>query len=448
MRRFASIASGLFACVTGCGDDGVHHLADAPPPDDTGIDAPASGTANITTNVRCCTVVAGTPQAGVRIVVVRRDHSVGAMAMTDAQGKASVAVQTGDSVTAIYPEDADDSTDLTTILGVKPGDNLTFGEANYVVGAAGTTGQINLSWPPVANAYYHYIYTPCGYYYAGGSDVSTTIDVYPYCQTPTAPIVFVAYNSNGAIIASSYLPAAPFTPGTLPPITWTALAAPNYALSVSGLDAAVDRVYFRASGAYPGQLEVTTGETSDITAGGATSNLTVPASAARTYGSMELERNGTNGRQRYFQAQATAVAFTSPMPWLNGAAYSPGDGQAVWLQTAGTYDAATIRFDWYRDDSKQSHYFNWNLIIPPGTTALDLGKPPVELAPYLPTSTDNVDAELVLIDLASAASYDDLRSVPESTVMDPEGAIRSGTITGVGMSGYDGGEGFSFAANH
>lgn len=80
MRRFASIASGLFACVTACGDDGVHHLPDAPVVDDAGIDAPPSGTVTITANVRCCDVPPGTAESGVRVIVTGPDNAVGATA--------------------------------------------------------------------------------------------------------------------------------------------------------------------------------------------------------------------------------------------------------------------------------------------------------------------------------------------------------------------------------
>jgi len=444
MRRFASIASGLFACVAGCGDDGVHKLADAPLPPDDAIDAPASGTANITTNVRCCAVAAGTPQAGVQIVVIHGDRTVGATATTDAQGKATVTVSAGDSVHAIYPEDTVNLTrELATYVGVKPGDNLTFGEASFTPDAAGVSGQINVSWPAVTGAHHYQVFSPCDGAYTTGLD--TTFSLFPYCQTPTAPIVFVAYDLNDKILATSYLPAATFTPGTLPAITWTTIAAPNYAVSVSGLDAAVDDLSFYVTAVYP---RVSFGQNSfpPITGGAASATFTAPASATRMLAEMNLRKNGTDGRQTYFKAQPTAATFTAPMPWINGIAVSLGEGKAVWLQTAGTYDAATFAFNWNTFDGTSSHYFNWNVIVPPGVTMLDFGTPPAALAPYLPSTSDNVGTDLRLVDLANASSYDELRALGESFAMDPYGSVQSGAVPSAGMSSYDGGEGFSFVS--
>ncbi len=444
MRRFASIASGLFACVTGCGDDGVHHLPDAPAADDAGIDAPVAGTVNITTNVRCCDLAPGTAQAGVRVIVTGRNNAVGATAMTDAQGKASVAVHAGDSVTAVYPEDVPNlRTRLTTIAGVKPGDNLTFGDAYWVPPATGVDGQLNVSWPAVTGANYYEVYTPCGSYFAGSATTTATIPLSAYCQTATAPIVFVAHDNNGLIVATSYLPAAPFTPGTLPAITWTPVT-PSYAVSVSGLDAAINQVYLSSGVTFPSQITIANGDYPTITAGAGTLSFAIPAGAQRAYGSMDLRRNGTRGRQTYMKAGAASAAFAAPtMPWLTGLAASPGDVQAVWLQTAGTYDAATLRFNWSHSVAVETHYFDWNVILPPGVTSLNIGTPPAELAPYLPATTDDLGSDLVLVDLASATGYDALRALPEGRIMNPEAAVRAGDETAASVSSFDGGEGFA-----
>lgn len=450
MRRFTTLVSGLFACVTGCGDDGVHHLADAPVAPDAGIDAIATGTANVTAKIRCCAAPAGGPQEGVRVVVVHRDHTVGATAVTDASGKASVAVQTGDAVTAVYPEDTvSNTTKIATFVGVKPGDNLTFGDAfDYAAPMLGTPGQLNVSWPAMAGAGYYYVFTPCGQFYGDGASLGATVNLYDYCQTPTAPMVFVAYDSAGVILASSYLPDAPFAPGTLPAITWTPITAPNYALSVSGLDAAISQLSFTAMVQYPSQLLVGAQANPLITAGSATANLTAPASGLRNYETMDLRRSGTQGRQHYAKSNAATAAFTAPLPWINGIAVSPGDGQAVWLQTAGAYDAATLHFNWNRYDGKVTHFSEWSVILPPGLTALDLGTPPAELAPYLPTAVDNLGTSLVLVDLAAAANYDAIRALPEWRVMTPDTAIHAGEEAAMGMSVFDGGEGFAAAARH
>lgn len=443
MRRFAAIASGLFACVTGCGDDGVHKLPDAPlPPDDSAIDAPASGTANITTNVRCCEVAPGTPQAGVAIAVVHADHTLGATATSDAQGKASVAVRTGDSVFAIYPEGINSTTEISTFVGVKPGDNLTFGEGYWQPPGNGVSGQLNVSWPAFTGASYYSVFSPCGVY--NSSSTGTTISLAPYCQTDLAPMAFAAFGPNSEILASAYLPAAAFTPGTLPAITWTALPAPDYTVAISGLDAAISQIYFQVHGVHAG-FDVTTYGSATLSGGTATSVHSTVPSATRTYADVQLRRLGTNGWQHYTKAQATSVSLTATMPWINGIAISPGEGKALWLQTGGTYDTAVLFLNWSHYDGKVTHYFQWNVIAPGGVTSLDLGTPPAALADFLPNTTDSVGTTLQLVDLSNTSTYDEVRAQPEATLVYPDGAVRAGTVPGANTSSYDSGEGFAFA---
>lgn len=448
MGRFSTIAAGLFTCLAACGDDGNNQLADAPVAPDAQADAAvATGTVNILATVRCCDLAPMTPQAGVVVVAVQPDGTVGTPATTDAEGKAVVEIVEGAAVTAVYPEDTNNERQVTTIVGVKPGDSLTFGDNYYqppITG--GTSGQIDASWDPVAGATYYYTYTPCGGRYTGIPATSAQLFVYDYCQTPTAPILYAAYDNTG-FLASAYIPAADFTPGTsLPVPTWTPEATTlNYPLSISGLEAAIYEVQLGAQGVYPRGIQVDHSAYVTPASGAAMADLSMPSTAPRTYANARLWRNGIDGRQQYFKTGAPPVAFAAPaLPWIHGLVVDPSQGQALWLQTEGTYDAAIARLNWSRDDGMSTHYFYWDVIVPPGVTSVDLGAPPTALAPYLPTADDNLGTDLELIDLASTADYDGLRGAPEWRWNGPEGAVAAGDEAAAGISSFDGAEGFGF----
>lgn len=441
----------MFACVAGCGDDGdARHLPDAPVADDAAaIDAAPIGNVTVTAHVRCCDVAPTTPQAGVLVVVVQADGTAGETGTTDALGKVTLAnVRAGATVTAVYPDDGDQGRHVTMMAGVKPGDDLTFGQDYYEPTASGADGQIDASWTAVTDAAYYYVFAPCEVRYVSAPSTSAALAVYTSCQTPTAPVAFVAYDGAGNVLASAYLPAATYTPGSaLVAPAWTAQAAgANFQVSISGLAPAVNDVRFTSVASYGSLRTYPAVAYPALKAGAGMASLSIPETALSIDTSAQLHRSGTQGRQFMFKRGASPIAFTTPaLPWINGIAVSPGDGRAIWLQSAGTYDAAVLSFSWSRTENKATRYYDWTVILPPGVTELDLGTPPAALAPYLPTADDDLGSDLHLVDLSSVSDYDAIRALPEWRLVDVEGSVRHGDEPTAAVSTYDGGEGFGFA---
>ena len=419
------------------------------------IDAPAMGSVNITAYTRSYEGLApGTPKAGVIVVAVQPTGLVGGTATTDAAGKATLSgVIEGATVTAVYPEDTDNrSTRIVSYVGVKPDDQLTVGDKYFENGPAttGTDGQLNVTIapPPAAlgTVAYYRLYNPCeGYNYLNAGTTSTSLALYQGCQTATAPLLLAAFDGNGTILASNYLATAAYTVGANVTFATAGWAAPSsFSVSMTGITVANPYVYFDVVMPLARLYTIYGSDNGEPKSGALTRTVSIPnVPGTSPYLSASLSRGGNYSSQYAFKGGPSPIGLTAPtLPWLSGVIY--GANTAVWIQTAGTYDAATLTLEWQKERNKQTHYYDWTLILPPGVKQFEIPTPPAELADYVPATDDNVDYDLRLIDLASADSYDALRELPEWRAMDPESAVRTGDEPSAATTGYDGGEGSGF----
>jgi hypothetical protein len=461
MRRFAGISASLFACVAGCGDDGKHHQAadgplaiDARTIDgavDGAVDANPAGDVTVSTRARCCTVAPGTPVAAVSIVVVQPDGTLGVGGVTNASGTLTLhGVLPGASITAIYPPDVNQDIAIATTIGVKPGDHLTYGDGYYTIPTTGTAGTMTVNVPVLAAATSYGVYTPCGYFSNAAGTWSTTVTQSATCQVPTGAMAAVAYDGTGAIIASAYLPAANFANDAVVDLpAWTTNTAGNVTTSVSGLLADVNSVQLASYAVLDVNIQLGQSTYPTLAGGAASYAVTLPSALPRTYGYGEFYRPSLD-HQFSLKAAAvggTTVTLTPPtVPWLTSGVltFDAALGTASWQQTAGTYDAAVLRIGWSRPDMATppvTHFYNWNVIVPPGVTSFDFGHVPAALAGYVPIATDAVASTNVkLIDLSTTTGYDALRQIPEWQCVHPDGAVEAGDVP---AADYSGGEGYA-----
>ncbi|MGN6103703.1 MAG: hypothetical protein ACTHU0_01235, partial [Kofleriaceae bacterium] len=141
--RIALVLSLLSAAA--CGDDGVHHLPDAPPPPDA-PDPVQPVTVKIT--------IGDEPQSGIAVYFQNPDSSLVSAARTDTNGVASALMERGGYVTAIEPFNLPrgiSTSELYTYAGVKPGDQLalhTEGSQSYI------SVDVRVPIEPTASGYY------------------------------------------------------------------------------------------------------------------------------------------------------------------------------------------------------------------------------------------------------------------------------------------------------
>ncbi|MFN0250979.1 MAG: hypothetical protein ACKV2T_29160 [Kofleriaceae bacterium] len=420
-------------------------LPDSPPPEDGAPpDMVASGTVNITTMARCCTVAPNTPAPNILVVGINTDGSV-VTATSGANGTAQLMLREGASVSAVYPEDANSDNDVRTYVGVKPGDNLTFGDAYYTTTPVpGVSGQMTVNWAAAPGAVNYGVLSPCAN--AGTNGLTLTIQLYPSCQAPTMPLLIVAYDANYDAVGSVYLPTAAGTDGATVDIAagqWVTQATGNVSVSISGLDPVVRDAYVRAYAPYASlTFQASVGSVAPV-GGVASASLSVPTTAPSIYARIELVRNGNYGSQYFYKAGPAPIGTQhTNLPWIDGPALvSYQQRRAVWFETTGTYDAAVLALNWSRSDGKNTRYFNWTIILPPNVGDFRFPEPPAQLAEFLPEAKDYIGHYLTLVDLSSAASYDAARALPEWRLTNVESAVANGDEPNAAVSADDGGFG-------
>ncbi|MCE9577867.1 MAG: hypothetical protein K8W52_32330 [Deltaproteobacteria bacterium] len=443
-----------FACLAACGGGG-DNFPDANNTDannvDSGvsIDATVSGAVTVTTRSRCCTDAVGTLIAGVPVIAVQPDGTALPTVTTDASGVAALTgVQLGATITAIY--DTTEGPDLVTVVGVKPGDHLEFGE-KFTPTTTGVEGTMTLTFPD-NGAYYFQAFTPCGAPGITGPATQLTLFQYTYCQTPTADILLVAYDTSFNVIASARLHATPYTnditasvsawtPGiTLTP-TLTGLTADTTYVSMVA-NSIADTVYYNDN-VYP-----------DYATGTASAPIQLPAGTDRIALSVSESRTGDVGShvegRSLAPAATTAAIASNQLPWLGQTTVSGAGSVAQWIQVGtGAYDGAVAYANWSRFDATADTtvYYSWTLVLPPGISSYSWAGAPAALADYLPGLGDSVNGDVILVDLTDATGYDGLRAAPEWISSCPECAIRQGDLPGadIAYSFSNGGCGGRFA---
>ncbi len=149
--------------MAGCGDDGVHHLPDAPPPPDARADAGPLQPVTLTITD------GGVGQAGIRVYFQNPDMGLVLAPLTDAAGQATATVMPGAFVTVInaFPPAVPTgiaTDELRTFAGVKPGDQLVLSRG----GGSSTPVAVDVTVPIDPTATSYILYTSCGSFDVSG----------------------------------------------------------------------------------------------------------------------------------------------------------------------------------------------------------------------------------------------------------------------------------------
>jgi len=443
MRRFAGVASVLFACA-GCGK--VHDLTDA----SNGIDAKsvdANTTADATTDVVVTTYSRqasghknGTLEAGISVISVQPNGSLGPTGTTDANGQAILTgVQAGATVTAIYPSTG--SFKIVTMAGVKPGDHLTFGERYTDDPGTGGTGTLTINFTPPPNAVNYDVYWKCGS--QSVQSAPTSFSIAETCGATTVTVFVIASDANFQVVATGVLKDAPFNGDQTATLTnWTVSPELQLAAEVTGVGADVTNADLGAGTIVDDAYQFSRWNFVQLASG--TGSYTVPLLPGSDRIDVFSELHGPQGfgRQEMYKAvapDATTGTLTAPaMPWLGAPSTFDAASQKVSWTTmgTGTYDTAVVELNW----TKGNDIYDWTISIAPGASEVTWS-PPTELAQYLPGTTDTINGTVMLVDLSTATSHDELRAAPEWQWSCPACATRTGELTGQSNVSFDGAEG-------
>jgi hypothetical protein len=148
----------------------------------------------------------GLPEPGAWMIFHDTDGRLVSEGPVDAMGKLEAPLPAGGSVTEVRivaDTAASLRAEITTITGVHPGDDLTFGfKARPTSVSQGGQTTMTASFTPVAGAADHHFYTTCGVTSAGTTS-PVTLSFRDSCHGPTFDLLVVA--SGGALTVPQFI---------------------------------------------------------------------------------------------------------------------------------------------------------------------------------------------------------------------------------------------------
>ena len=190
--------------VAACGEVKANHLPDGP----VAIDASTpdgNGHGIVMVNVLDPTGN-GAPAIGAPVIFI--DSAQTQKVATGNDGKAMADVLPGASVSVVLDENGNPF--VETILGAKPGDNLTFGDVQNPTNPSAGTFTVN--FPGVSGQSYE-VFGPCGETFVNGPTSTATLQMSQSCVQSKMDLVIVVNNSAGIGIGYVEAPNITFNSG-------------------------------------------------------------------------------------------------------------------------------------------------------------------------------------------------------------------------------------------
>lgn len=423
MRRSTWAAAVTCAAFVACGDE-PHHAGgiDAGPADapDAALDATpprldgcdGDGTPGMVTVVVVAAEHAepvAPPVAGATVIASRPDGSMRGTSTTDADGRATIPIEAGDSVTVAQPMGR-----LATRMCVKPGDELAFGgelKLRFKDPHAGAppAETVTVTWPATTGMARFTVITPCGRVPVPdgddpgterGDETSVQITLRASCRADTIDVVVVGTPEVSGPASAGSLTGATVTEGAVLAVPALAVAAPltlttdvgGYAtLDVIGAEAGMPPFAFLVE--HP-PLSLSPGTP------GVFYPIVTPAGFALKFGAYGDGGSEQDGTRRLGANVGTfAWSATDRLPWVTDARLDASGVLDLTISEGGGHDGIVMIA---RTSSE-----GWIVTAPPTAKRITL--------PVIPdtTITELREVFVYLFDLGAAPGYAELRATSE-----------------------------------
>lgn len=399
--------------VAACGKVLPSDVADAPARDDGG--APDAGPGEVSVTVLTQDGM-GFPAPGVQVVFATDDGTVIGDMPSNAEGNAlAIIPATGANVFVVRAAQHD----LTAVMGVKPGDAITVGQAGQ---SASIRGSMLVSFVPTTNATYE-ARTVCGSAIGTTSPLTLALDT----RCPEGPFSLLVTEHLGGNVRYAYFATQAFTNGgTIAVNTFT--PTPQLTATLSGFPAEVDEVNVRMSqwidrGPLFESLER---EYAPSNMGRVVAYETLPS--AGTLLDVRARYVADGATQFYHHRGPSTTAFAADvsgqLPFLRDVVLGTDLRTVTWAETPGAAATAMVLFgSWYRYENATS--YNIRLIAPAtaGTT-WTLPDLPTPLDEFDLQPIDSIGLGLYRVGFNPGVTYDDVRprlptAVDGKAVLDP-----------------------------
>jgi hypothetical protein len=361
----------------------VAHLKDGSV-DDAAPDAPTHGMVRIQIYDPAGT---GAVVTGVPVVFVEADDTQVGHPVTDANGYVSADVHAGASATLVIT--MGNTTQLETLLGLKPGDDIILGPRRD---PSSDAGNFTVSFATYPGATSYIVYGPCGSTSTGSSPV--TLSMYNNCKQDMMNLLVVAYDSSGPIAALSKT-GVTFQAGGSTAVTGSYQFVQQMNASYTNIPSNISNI--DVSRSVPDQYGFNDEKNATPMNGTFSTTLFAPQGPSALI-TTNVNHMTNNGRQTV-QEKIAGNALTHGMdvgatllPWLGAPTFDVATHKlTVPVDNTGTSgDAPDVFFaetSYSRGVDPNIQRFDWLVI---GATPSDVTMPtlPMEVGDVMPKSTD------------------------------------------------------------
>jgi hypothetical protein len=369
------------------------------------------------------TIRLGTYLAGVEVVAINPDGTA-VRAQTAEIGYTEMTVQAGASVVALNPDQLDAPYEVWAILGVQPGDFLSFGsDPGFVLGAE--TAAMTVTFPSVAGAAGYVAMSYCRTETIAAPATSVTIHQFEGC----APVVaselnLIAHDGNGTLLAHGAIPLGFSSGGTVSLADWDEPTRLRfYARELPPIVTraemvATARSYTSSGWSSPASaVTPSDGVVSFITpwADELVENVEARATFITDAGQIQTTVDGLSS--------ATAHSFVdaAELPWITAIAVDVG-ASTVAVTAEGTRLPDSTWLDVSYLDEPSGLSYRWRVVAPPVTEGSNTFQLPVLPAPFDGINLaerHHPEAVVTLVDDPGRDGYDEVREARPFRSDDP-----------------------------
>ncbi len=413
---FLRLTSASLLLWFGCGGNDVHHLPDAPGTGDgSGMsdappDAPPHGVVTMTVFDPGGT---GAPAVGIPVVFINADGTFVANVPTDSTGKSSADVMPGASVTVVEVLSA--RTEMQTVLGAQPGDNLSIGVETPTLSA----GSFTVNFTPIvgAAAFNYEVFGPCGS--VTTTTGTATLPMVNNCKLDTMEIAVFATSSAGQPAGYLSMAGVPFINGGSVTIPQGAFK-PDVTFNASYTDISADVTNITLARSVPDGFGFA--EQTNMATTGATLALSLPAPELTTALAASKFVGPANASQQLFQNLAGNTTTyqvdvgANLLPWLGQASLDVTTGvlsmPADSTGTSGDAPDLVLYETAYSRGTLAPINFAW-VVFGPSAGNVTLPMMPAALGNVNPQAGDTAGTSLGFsFDSDQFTGYDAVRATP------------------------------------
>ncbi|HPH67161.1 MAG TPA: hypothetical protein PLF40_15510 [Kofleriaceae bacterium] len=357
----------------------------------------------------------GRPQAGTLVSTDAAGNLI-AEAETGTAGTATIAIVGGGNLHFIEPTTSGFHR-ITTIVGVQPGDALTFGMVQRPVQISGAAEAMAVTYPLLVNGTFYSFFTPCG---VDASARPSTLNLNADCHKLSFPLLGTA--AFRGLTKFAFQQQTFVANGTAAITTWTDMSP--FSILYSNTPANIDSlVAIRASVLSSRLVGFQTNTFGDPTQRDFTVDVQFPPGVGtQSFVATELGRASMPGLQRVEVRTATlssslAVDLAAqPLPWIATAPVATATGATWTVQETGTPDMRRSVWsgNWMQGPELQT--LNWIVYDDSASATLSLPVLPAKFATVDPRAqaVTNARAEVTYFDFSTLTGFATLRLSAES----------------------------------